>query len=79
MMIRLALLAAPLLLSACASTGAVNDPVFRQGYDMGCSMAHSSHEASRVLTEGKPELYRRGYAAGYSTCGGESRGPSRDF
>lgn len=69
-MIRAALLTALLGLAGCASSEAVNDPIFRQGYDLGCSMAHSSREATRALTADKPELYRRGFAAGYSACGG---------
>lgn len=59
-----------LFAAACTSSEAVNDPVFREGYDMGCSMAHSARAASSAITAGKPELYRRGFAAGYSSCGG---------
>ena len=63
-------LATLLLTAACASGEAVNDPVFKQGYDMGCSMAHSSREAGSAITAGQPELYRRGFASGFSACGG---------
>ena len=63
-------LAAFVLLAACAS-GAVDDPVFRAGYDAGCSMAHANREARAAMTAGQPELYRRGFSAGLSACGGE--------
>lgn len=58
-----------LALSACAGSGAVNDPVFREGYDAGCTMAHSAREARAAMTQGKPDLYRRGFASGLSACG----------
>ena len=64
-------LAALLLLAACTSGGAIDDPVFRAGYDAGCSMAHAKREARAAMTAGQPELYRRGFASGLSACGGE--------
>ena len=42
-------LAALLLLAACASGGAIDDPVFRAGYDAGCSMAHAKREARAAM------------------------------
>ena len=63
-------LAAALVLAACATnSAALNDPVFKSGYDAGCSMAHSAREVRAAMMEGQPELFRRGFAAGLSACG----------
>lgn len=63
-------LAAGLLLAACASSANMDDPAFKAGYDAGCGAAHASPEARAVALEGQPELYRRGFSAGYTSCGG---------
>ena len=60
-----------LLLAACAGGGAVDDPVFKQGYEMGCAQAHSAREARAALTKDTPELFRRGFASGVAACSGE--------
>lgn len=67
---RFALILAALALSACASDAATDDPLFKAGYEAGCGMAHSAREARAAMTEGQPELYRRGFSAGFSVCGG---------
>lgn len=71
MSLRIALLAATLLCAGCASSEALNDPVFKQGYDLGCSMAHAPREARQALTKDKPDLFRRGFSAGFTSCGGD--------
>lgn len=63
--------AAFLTLAACASAN-VDDPVFKAGYDAGCAMAHASREAREASLEAQPELYRRGFSAGFGSCGGGS-------
>jgi hypothetical protein len=63
------LLATLTLLAACASP-AIDDPAFKAGYDAGCAMAHASPEARQASLAGQPELYRRGFSAGYGSCGG---------
>lgn len=64
-------------LAACAgSSEALNDPVFKQGYDTGCAMAHASREARSAMTKDQPELFRRGFASGLSACG-DGRLPDR--
>jgi hypothetical protein len=63
-----------LLLAACASP-AMDDPVFKAGYDAGCGAAHSSRDAVAAMTAGQPDLYRRGFSSGYTSCGGGSREP----
>ncbi len=62
-----------LALSACADTAALkDDPVFQAGYDVGCTAAHGGYarEDWPRLTAGQPELFRRGFSAGYGACGG---------
>lgn len=59
-----------LTLAGCANTAAMEDPVFKAGYDAGCGMAHASREARASLTAGKPDLYKRGVSAGFTACGG---------
>ena len=63
-----------LLLSACASP-ALDDPVFKAGYDAGCGAAHSSRDMRAAMTAGQPDLYRSGFSAGFTSCGGGSREP----
>jgi len=58
-----------LALTACAS-GNIDDPVFKAGYDAGCAQAHASPQAREASLAGQPELYRRGFSAGYTSCGG---------
>lgn len=62
-------LSAALLLTACASD-AVNDPIFKAGYDAGCGMAGASAEARRAMMNNQPDLYRRGFNSGVQACGG---------
>ena len=71
MSLRPAALAFLLLAGGCASTEATNDPVFRQGYDAGCSMATSNRAVREAMTAGQPDLYRRGFSAGFTACGGD--------
>ena len=59
-----------LLLAACASDANMDDPAFKAGYDAGCGAAHASPEARAVALDGQPDLYRRGFSAGYTSCGG---------
>lgn len=70
------ILALALPLAACASGGSMDDPVFKAGYDAGCSMAHSSRETGEAMAAGQPELYVRGFGAGFNACGG-GREPGR--
>lgn len=37
---------------------------------MRAAARHASPEARAVALEGQPELYRRGFSAGYTSCGG---------
>ncbi|MFT3809303.1 MAG: hypothetical protein QM698_05245 [Micropepsaceae bacterium] len=69
---KFALIAAALILplAACASGGSMDDPVFKAGYEAGCGMAHASREARAAMTEGQPDLYKRGFSAGFTACGG---------
>jgi hypothetical protein len=60
---------ATLLLAACAS-GNMDDPAFKDGYDAGCAQAHASPQGREAALAGQPELYRRGFSAGYTSCGG---------
>jgi len=62
--------AACLALAACASDAALDDPLFKAGYDAGCGMAHTSRQTRGAMTAGQPELYKRGFSAGYTACGG---------
>lgn len=63
-----ALLVLPL--AACVSGGSMDDPVFKAGYEAGCGMAHSNREARAAMTAGQPDLYKRGFSAGFTACGG---------
>ncbi len=67
---RFALILAALALAGCASDAAMDDPLFKAGYEAGCGMAHSSREVRAAMTKDQPELYRRGFSAGFSVCGG---------
>lgn len=62
--------AACLALAACAHDAAMDDPLFKAGYEKGCAMAHASRESRTSMTAGQPDLYKRGYSAGYTACGG---------
>ena len=57
-------------LGACASGGSMEDPLFKAGYEAGCGMAHSTREVRAAMTQGQPDLYKRGFSAGYTSCGG---------
>jgi hypothetical protein len=59
-----------LTLGACASGGSMDDPVFKAGYDAGCTAAHSAYAAREAMTAGKPDLYKHGFSAGFTSCGG---------
>lgn len=59
-----------LVLAACASGGSLDDPVFKAGYDAGCGAAHSAYGTRAAMTAGKPDLYKRGFSAGFTSCGG---------
>jgi hypothetical protein len=66
-----------LSLAACASGAALkDDPVFRTGYDAGCTAAHGGYarETLKVMTEGQPDVFRRGFSAGFAACGGARGG-----
>lgn len=68
---KFALIAAfTLALAACASSSSMDDPVFKAGYEAGCGLAHASREARTSMTAGQPDLYKRGFSAGYTSCGG---------
>lgn len=54
-------IAAATLLTACASSGSMDDPLFRAGYESGCGMAHASREARAAMTQDQPDLYKRGF------------------
>jgi hypothetical protein len=56
-------------LGACASPN-MDDPMFKAGYDAGCAQAHASLQAREASLIGQPELFRRGFSAGYTSCGG---------
>lgn len=48
----------------------MEDPLFKAGYEAGCGMAHSTREVRAAMTQGQPDLYKRGFSAGYTSCGG---------
>lgn len=63
-------LALTLTLGACASDAALDDPVWKAGYESGCGMAHSNRAARASMTKDKPDLWKRGFSAGFTACGG---------
>ncbi len=60
-----------LMLAACATPAAVDDPEFRAGYEAGCAAAQMSRTARATIPGDQTELFRRGYMSGLHACGGE--------